>query len=812
MYVIKDNCIKLSVRNLVEFILSSGDIDNRFTGMPDVRLMQEGTRLHKKIQKSMGTSYKAEVPLKLNIPVQRQIDNKEIFVSEYSIILEGRADGIICELEEDADGNRQPVSDVTIDEIKTVRLNLKKMDSPVYVHKAQAMCYGYIYALQNGLEKINIQMTYCNTDTEQIKRFNQEYTFDEISRWFNELIDSFKKWTDFLFDERYKRQESIKECTFPFEYRKGQKKLVVGVYRAVENEKNLFIQAPTGTGKTISTVFPAVQAMGQGYVDKIFYLTSKTITRTVARDAYNILRDAGLYMRTIILTAKDKICKLDERKCNPVHCEYAKGHFDRVNAAVYDMIVNNMDINADTVREYAEKYKVCPFEMSLDASYWCDGIICDYNYTFDPDASLKRYFGDGGKDNYLFLVDEAHNLVDRARQMYSACLKKEDFLKVKNIIKDVDKRLAAALEKCNKELLKLKRECDTYKVIYNDLGTFPAYLERCFSNMQKFFDNNKGFEQTENMLELFFDIRHFLNMYDCLDDKYIIYTEHDFDGNFLIKLYCVDPSGNLSSRLAQARSTIFFSATLLPVNYYKEMISGNREDMAIYAESVFDTDRRRIVIGTDVSSRYSRRNANEYKKISRYIFDTIQAHRGKYMIFCPSYAFMKEVAAHFKDMCMYEQIDTEILIQTSDMTEQDKEDFLYAFNEEGRTIAGFCVIGGIFSEGIDLKEDSLIGVIIVGTGLPMICRQRELLRGYFDENDKDGYAYAYVYPGMNKVLQAAGRVIRTVNDCGIIELLDDRFMTSQYTSLYPREWNEVYPVAHYQLREILSDFWEKIVQ
>lgn len=819
MYVIKDNTFNISVRNLVEFMCLGGDIDNRDTGVADVKVMQEGARLHRKIQHSMGSNYRAEVLLR----------NKEELTSEggieYELRIEGRADGIIADIEEDEDGNKLPIGEVTIDEIKTMQADVTKLKEPVYVHKAQAMVYAYIYLTKYNLESIDVQLTYCNTETEKIVRFKEQYDSESIIKWYRELVAGFKKWMDYVFDERAERNASIQKQHFPFEYREGQKKLVASVYHTVKEQKVLYIQAPTGVGKTISTVYPAVQSCGNGLTDKIFYLTSKTITRTVAEETYAILRAAGLHFRTVTLTAKDKICHLDEHNCNPEVCEYARGHFDRVNEAVYDIITNEAVINRDTILQYSVKHKVCPYEMSLDVSYWCDGIICDYNYVFDPDASLKRYFGDGGKGNYVFLVDEAHNLVDRAREMYSATLVKEDFLACKRVVKDMDKRLASYLEKCNKYLLELKRACDKEYIIIDDYcGTFLANLQSCYSYMQKFLDKNKGKPVCDEIIEFFFKIRHFINMYDCIDEKYVIYAEHIDDGDFALHLYCVDPSGQLSQRLSQGISTIMFSATLLPVNYFKEMLSGNADDYAVYAHSPFDTDNKRVLIGRDVTSRYTRRNYNEYTKIAGYIHTLTQSKQGKYMIFFPSYSYMREVydiyiqkyACNVIDLhdvedgsYIYHLSEGEnVLIQDNNMTEADKENFLSVFmdNTSGN-VTGFCVLGGIFSEGIDLRDKSLIGACIVGTGIPMICRQRNILRNYFDSIGKNGYQYAYVFPGMNKVLQAAGRVIRTADDKGIILLLDDRFMTQEYQMQYPREWDKVYPVDINNTGKCIEDFW-----
>lgn len=435
--------IKISVRNLVEFIMRGGDIDNRRGAVSDKDAMQAGSRIHRKIQKRMGSGYKAEVSLK------RSFD-----CGFYEILVEGRADGIFTEEEA-----------VVIDEIKGVYMELGFLKEPVPVHKAQAMCYGYFYGMDMGLTSIGIQMTYVNIETEDIKRFREEYTLLFLEQWFSQVLKEYVKWADYQVREREKRQKSIESLEFPFPYREGQRQLAVSVYRTIERKKTLFIQAPTGTGKTISAVFPAVKAVGEGLAEKIFYLTAKTITRTVAEEAFEVLRGRGLSFKTVTITAKEKLCICEEKECNPVACPYAKGHYDRVNDAVYDLICQEDFAERELIKAYAKKHQVCPFEMCLDVSNWVDGIICDYNYVFDPNVKLKRYFAEGVKGSYIFLIDEAHNLVERAREMYSACLYKEDFLDMKRLLKDTSKRLTTDLEQCNKILLGLKRECDGYMLL-----------------------------------------------------------------------------------------------------------------------------------------------------------------------------------------------------------------------------------------------------------------------------------------------------------------------------------------------------------
>lgn len=778
--------IRLSVRNLVEFVLRSGDLDNRRTAGAQRDAMQEGSKLHRKIQRRMGADYRAEV-------VMRHVVDEE----EYQIVLEGRADGVI-----------EKPSGVTIDEIKGVYMDLQYLREPVPVHMAQAMCYGYIWCLQNQLPSVTIQMTYCNIESEEVKRFQEEKGFEELSEWFDGLIHEYVKWARFLYQHGIWRDESIRDLEFPFSYRRGQKELAVAVYRAVSQKRNLYIQAPTGIGKTLSAVYPALKAIGEGKGDKLFYLTAKTITRSVAEETFSILRRGDLRFSTVTITAKEKLCFLDKPECNPDACPYAKGHFDRVNDAVYDVIHQESGITRDVVLSYAKRYQVCPFEFCLDISNWVDGIICDYNYVFDPNVRLKRYFSEGISGDYLFLVDEAHNLVSRAREMYSAAVVKEDVLLVKRILKERSPKLSRLLDRVNKIMLEMKRECSDYLVL-TEINHFVTALMSLFGELEKYMEDNPEFEDRDLVLDFYFCVRDFLNIYDRVDDSYRIYTEYQSDGRFLLKLFCINPANNLKECLEKGNSTVFFSATLLPVLYYKELLSGNLEEYAVYAESPFEQKNRLLLVASDVSSRYTRRNVSEYRKIVEYIRKIVSGKRGNYMVFFPSYQFMRSVEEQLEQM---PRLDREFvyITQASNMGEADRDEFLRAFEEErDRSLVALCVMGGIFSEGIDLKEERLIGAIIVGTGLPMVCTEQEILKNYFDEHERKGFDYAYQYPGMNKVMQAAGRVIRTDRDRGVIALLDQRFLQRDYRQLFPREWSGYQTVNLSQVEAVVGRFWEE---
>ena len=779
--------IRISVRNLVEFILREGDIDNRTGGGQDPENMQMGSRIHRKIQRQMGSDYQAEVPLKT-----------EIVCDGFTLKIEGRADGLIHTKEQ-----------VMVDEIKGVLRELDRVQEPAGIHLAQAKCYASMVAEQEGVDEIVVQMTYCQMETEEVKRFQYSYQSNELKVWFDEVIRQYEKWAKFQIEWRKARNASIKGIEFPFPYRKGQRELAVSVYRTILRQKKLFIQAPTGVGKTISTVFPAVKAVGEELGEKIFYLTSKTISRTVAEQAFETLREQNLKFKVITLTAKEKICFCEETSCNPDDCPYAKGHFDRVNDAVYELLMQEDVMSREVLEAQARKHKVCPFEMALDVSTWVDGVICDYNYVFDPDARRRRFFAEGGAGGYLFLIDEAHNLVERGRQMYSAELCKEDFLAVKKLVKGEAPRFAKRLEACNKILLAMKKECENYKVLDN-ISHFGIQLMNVLSETDRYLEECVDKEVRETVLDFYFQVRSFLNIYDGLDENYVIYTEYQENGRFVLKLFCVNPAANLQKCLDKGNSAVFFSATLLPIQYYKRLLSTEKDNYAVYIDSSFDTKKRLLMNGVDVSTRYTMRSREMYQRYATYIFRVVKAKMGNYLIFFPSYRFMEDVYQEFTQLLASDEEEMELVIQQKHMDEEERENFLRAF-EMGRekSLIGFGVLGGIFSEGIDLTNEKLIGTLIIGTGLPQVCNEREILKSYFDQKGLYGFDYAYRYPGMNKVLQAAGRVIRTEDDRGVILLLDERFQREKGKEIFPKEWADCERCRLDIVEEKIRLFWEK---
>lgn len=786
--------VQISVRTLVEFILREGDIDNRRAHDP-AAAMAEGSRLHRKIQQAQGSNYHAEVPL-----------DYVYAEDEITVYIDGRADGII-----DAGTGSNPTP-VTIDEIKGTYRHLDKLDKPENVHLAQAKCYAFFYSDEHNKIDMGVRMTYINMDNEEVKFFDYTFTYTELKEWFEDLMQAYMRFVRMELKWNDVRDESIKSLEFPYEYRQGQKELITHVYHTIVHNKKLFIEAPTGVGKTIATVFPAIKAIGEQKARRLFYLTAKTITRTVANNTITLLRDNGLSLKSIVLTAKDKICFMEERICNPDACPYAKGHFDRINEALYAILTEATDYNRETIEQYALKYKVCPFEFALDISLFADAVICDYNYLFDPHVYLKRFFAQGKQADSIFLIDEAHNLIDRGRNMYSASLNKEDMLTLKKSVNVYDATLAKRLSAANKAMLSLKRMTpDVGYAVFEDISEFVRNVDRLYERLLSFLENHDPSPLYDEVLDYTFEVSHFLMIYELMNDKYITYGYIDSSGDYYLRLFNVDPSDNLRECMRRGVSSILFSATLLPIQYYKKLLGGDSDDYEVYAESSFDHNKRGLYLVDDVTTKYSERGTKQYERIASHIHNITSAKKGNYMVFFPSYGFMEKVYDSYVNR-FGERDDVLLKMQSSNMTEEEREGFLADFADlaDTRSLIGFCVLGGIFAEGIDLQGESLIGSIIVGTGIPMVCEENELIKEYFDNADgyKDGMRFAYTIPGFNKVLQAAGRVIRTHDDVGIVALLDYRFSYGTYRELYPREWGNMQRVNSSNMTNALNLFWE----
>lgn len=781
------NTIKISVRNLVEFILRSGDLNSTFTGSSR---NTDAIKAHQKIQKSAPKEYAAEVSLSYTFEEE-----------DISLEISGRADGII-----DNDGI------IAIDEIKTTTAPIEFINEDYnLIHWAQAKTYAFIYAKEKVLENIYVQLTYYQIDTKEIKRFIKAFSFKELEEFFSQIANSYIEWAKTLSRWGNYRDDSIKSLEFPFEnYREGQRKLAVAVYKTISEGKKIFVQAPTGIGKTVATLFPSLKAMGEGHTSKIFYLTAKTITRTAGEKALNNLREKGLKIKSLTITAKDKICFKLDASCNPEECPYAKGYFDRINEAVKDIYLNEENFSREVLEKYGEKYEICPFEFSLELSLFSDCIICDYNYVFDPRVYLRRFFLEGTTD-FTFLIDEAHNLVDRAREMFSAEINKEEILNLKKLSTNYSKDISKTLNKLNSHMIEIRKLCEEnnnehieeeapMEITYLLMELMPKAEKWLLENKDK---NN---EFKEKLLDFYFKALAFIRTNEYYDENFVTYGEKQ-NNNLKLKLFCLDPSHLLKEASKRGKSTVFFSATLLPMDYFIDILGGDSESYKLRLSSPFSRDNLCLTIDSNISTTYKMREFT-YDKILEDLNAVINTKIGNYLVFFPSHKYMREVLDRFSQR----NPDVKTIYQETSMNEEERESFLENFREGNKeTLVGFAVMGGLFSEGIDLVGDRLIGTIIVGVGLPQICLERNIVNDYFKKKNNQGFEYAYMYPGMNKVMQAAGRVIRREEDRGIVLLIDERFIHRKYYNLFPKEWNNPRICKNSnELGVTIGEFWNSI--
>ena len=768
--------ISISVRELVEFTLRKGDIDFRYTGR---QRGAQGTKAHQRIQKKYKEGDLSEVS------ISRTIEYKDM-----NITLQGRMDGIIFE-----EGK------VIIDEIKSTRMPLDEIDEDFSeVHWAQGMVYAFLYSLENHIEEISVQLTYYQLESKEVKKLIRSFDYEDLKVYvYEKLIKNYIKWAIMIYQWREFRDESIRTISFPHDrYRVGQRKLIISIYKTIQEGKKIFVNGPTGIGKTISTLFPSIVSIKEGDVDKIFYLTSKNTQRQVVESTLNQLLEAQLKVKYTSLTAKEKICFKEQTMCNPEYCEYAKGHFDRLNDAIKDIFTNEDTFTQKIISEYAQKHRICPFEFSLDLTLWSDLVLCDYNYIFDPRVSLKRFTEEKGK--YVFLIDEAHNLVDRSRDMYSAELGKKQALSLQKLI-GKNHPLYKSLGKINKAFIAIRKdeEFDQENLPQDLVNSVNEFI---YKGDKWLAQHNSKDSFYDELLQYYFEVNNFIRIGEYYGENYKVIKSKNKD-EVIIKLVCLDSSSYIKQSVENGVSSVFFSATLLPMNYYIELLGGLiNEDYHMILESPFPEENACIMICDQISTTYKNRE-NSYEDICQYIYHTIKAKEGNYMIFFPSYEYMEKVHAIFVE----NHLEVETTKQSKSMTESERKEYIDKF-ELGEKITAFAVLGGIFSESIDLRGERLIGAIVVSVGLPKTGEERDLLKQYYDKINDRGFFYAYMYPGFNKVMQGVGRVIRGEEDKGVILLIDTRFTQNNYKNLFPKHWSKVKVVqSAEELDEKLSKFW-----
>lgn len=787
--------LTLPVRQLVEFLLKAGSIDSRFTGF-DRAL--EGARLHRRLQKEARKEhpdYAAEVALK-----------QEYDAAGVHYTIEGRADGIFTRPSPDG----APLT--VIDEIKTTAAPAASITEDFAPeHWAQGQVYAAIYAQQNALPRMQVQLTYFQVDEELTLRFAREYTAGELSDFLRGLLEQYAPWAQRAAQWKLDCRRSLRALTFPFaQFRPGQRAMAAEAYRMCEAGGQLLCQAPTGIGKTMSVLFPALKAMGNLGCGPVFYLTARGTTRAAAQTALDILRraDDGLRLRSITLTAKDKICLCAVRECTPEACPYADGYYARVKEALWAAL-DTPALTAEALQALARRYTVCPFELGLDLSLWCDVIVGDYNYLFDPVVSLRRFFEDRRRGEYLFLVDEAHNLPGRAREMHSASLTKSAVYGAKKLLGKGKSRLKTALGKVNEVFLRWRHACEESAAKTRTLflterdEAFDRQLNQLCDPLESWLEEHREPDETHAaLLQLYFDLRAWLRVAESFDEHFVLQVSA-YGSEVKATLLCLDPSAFLAADFEKGRAAVLFSATLAPAGYYKDLC-GIPDARAVTLKSPFDPGNLGLFCYSGVSTRYKDRDASA-GAVAGALAAMVRAKTGNYFAFFPSYAYLETVYEAFR--AAYPDIAS--CKQDAAMDEAQKADFLSAFRPAPvRSLLGFAVLGGVFGEGVDLAGDRLIGVAVAGPGLPQVNPVQERLRDYFEQSRGSGFDYAYRYPGMNKVLQAAGRVIRTPQDKGVVLLIDNRFAYSEYRRLMPPHWAHLrLTPSQKELEHALRTFW-----
>ena len=769
----------LSVHQLVDFLLRTGDIDNRVYNQDT---MQEGTRLHSLYQHKQGRHYIAEYPLR-----------GRFVYGPFDIILEGRADGVFFNGEE-----------YTIDEIKSTVAPLEEYYlSQKEWHLGQAKCYALMFAHERNIDKINIQLTYLHQldKSTLVKTFH--FTINELEHDVNKMFKEYISFYTYILERTVKRNQSARHLRFPFvDFREGQREMSKYCYSVAENGGTLFVEAPTGIGKTISALYPSVKSFASEENEKIFYLTAKNSGKEMAFDTMTMLKEHGLEATPIAITAKEKICFNPGKSCNPDECPFAKDYYTNIKRVLIDSLKRYDTFNMETIQEIAGHYAICPFEFSLDLSLFCDVVICDYNYFFDPIVYLKRYFEEDASKKVV-LVDEAHNLIERGRKMYSATLNYRLFKKVQHSLSGLEHK---KMKNAVKRISKLFNE---FKDLEDGDHRLP-YLEQTHLNgMEAFLLAERDMSRlhhdyvTDELKDFMMELNKFFRLYDYFDDSFVLYVSKKGDKDITLNLYCLDPSSHLRMSFDKVKSRTIFSATLSPSQYYIESVGGTKKDPFLQLPSPFDPSHLKLMVAPTISVRYKKRSETLLEVVD-YIKTLLKSKIGNYFIYVPSYEYLHAIAPLLED----ESYD--LMLQNKEMTDQDKQNLLDAFEEHPtRTKVGLAVVGGAFGEGIDLVSERLIGVVVVGTGIPQICYERNLIRDYYDKENGLGYLFAYLYPGMNKVMQAVGRVIRGENDRGVALLIDDRYLTKPYRDLFRSEWNGYTVVTSKKdVQQECENFWK----
>lgn len=656
-------------------------------------------------------------------------------------------------------------------------------------------------------------------NSRDIRVIEKSFSRRELTEAVGRLLDLHRPFAALEAERLCVRIPNCKTLAFPYpEMRPQQRDFIVETLRTIGGGGKALIEAPTGTGKTAAALYPALRALGAGMIDKIFYFTSKNTTALAALDAARNM-SASTGIRAVHITAKERICPVrlrDPMKCTPEVCPRARGHYGRVPDALAELVRSAHIYDADTIAEAAGRHSVCPYELSLDLSEACDIVICDCNYLIDEAAYFRRYFEPGATDaRYVFLFDEAHNLLDRAKACYGGELRRSEIRRFLDEVRTVPKNAVCDALADLEFYIDSMRELCADSMEEDDAGAVHGFTT-VHSFDKQLYDLLAAFDRAaakyirsplcgslpDHLYLLHDKVKKYLTAME-LFDRCFVGTVTVHGDEVIAKIVCIDPSGQLAKKAARGRASIFFSATLTPLDYYATLY-GAPDAAKLKLDCPYDRANLCVCIMDKLSVRYQFRSQNA-AAVADAIMQTVSRRDGNYMVYFPSYAYMTEVQTLFK----YKYPHIRTVVQAKDMSEHARRGFLDAFRAGARTtLVGFSVLGGIYAEGIDLVGDRLIGSVIVGVGLVQPSDENEILREYYDDKYEAGREYAYIYPGFNRVLQAAGRVIRTETDCGVVVFIDERYAEPTYKELMPAQYRTAKFVGDTQaLGAVLDRFW-----
>lgn len=745
--------IPVSVKEVVQFVYQSGDLQSELS----LGREQLGSELHRLIQQTYGTSDTAEVVVQGTVTVLGE-----------RFVISGRIDGVLA-------------SQTIIEEIKSTALDLSSLSFDyIPSHSAQAKLYAYLYCLQHSKQTMSIQMTYISIQSEQTVTFKASFSLDDLEAFFFATMETFATWMIARKEHRDLVVAQSNSVVFPFPRRQAQDRFMGGVYQTFKQQDILYAVAPTGTGKTMGALFSGLKAKDPE--DTLFYLTAKNSHKQLAMDTMASLNNQGLEAITVALTAKDHICFLSERDCDPKVCPFAKGYFDKIQDAMTESLATTNHFTKEVIEELARAHEVCPFELSLDLSTVADVVVCDYNYVFDPKARLVRYFETNRP--VRLLIDEAHNLVSRTKSMYSADLQASELRPL------LETTIPAPLKRSIKTVITLLEQPSYDSPLLDQ--TMVRSVAKAFDSLSDYLLQQAAHPDRKVLLKGMFHLLDFRRILYRMNTAY--HVIHDGQAQRL-RLACLNAKDYILPMLQELKGTVLFSATLDPLNYYQAYLTGSLGKV-LRVDSPFSSSQVLTGLIDHVSVRYANREQT-IPLVSDYIHRLTKTKKNT-ICFAPSYQYIQ---------LLLPNLPQDTIVQTKELSLSERDTIIERFKHE-QGLLGVFVVGGVFAEGVDYIGSMVEQLLIIGVGMPGVDLETNKTKEYFDQRGVNGFDYAYRYPGISKIIQAAGRLIRSSEDSGIVLLLDERYNESFYQQMIPTFYGTPISIkSPQQCSALIDQFW-----